>query len=178
MFTSLHFTSLHFTSLHFTSLQIFHFPPILEISSPRFKNLSLLLTYNLFHNPLSKNMRVTVASASVVSWFIILLSYLQTTTYRYLFFVSCLWFNRFRQHGPWNLSPIALHAPSAVYALKRAQMRAIFLLCAKISHTESFVWLANLASFFCTRSNEFIWPSLYEPQHQAPYSRIGSTNDV
>ena len=43
------------TSLHKTSLPIFHFPTLLNISSPGFKNPSLLLTYNYFYNPLSKN---------------------------------------------------------------------------------------------------------------------------
>ena len=43
--TSIHFTSLHFKSRHVTSLPIFHFTPLLEVSSPPSKNPSLLLTY-------------------------------------------------------------------------------------------------------------------------------------
>ena len=50
------FTSHHFTALHYTSLPIFNFPPLLYVLSPRFKNPSLLLTYNYFPNPVSKNM--------------------------------------------------------------------------------------------------------------------------
>jgi len=44
---------------HYTSLPIFHFPPLLEISSPPFKNPSLLLSCNYFANPLSKNVWYT-----------------------------------------------------------------------------------------------------------------------
>jgi len=54
--TSLYFTphyisnkiiaSLRFTSLHYTSFLIFHFPPLLEVSSTPFNNPSPLLTYN------------------------------------------------------------------------------------------------------------------------------------
>jgi hypothetical protein len=43
-------------------------------------------------------------------------------------------------------------ARSPVYALSRAQMRAIFLRCDKVSKTKSLVWFANLAAFFCTQS--------------------------
>ena len=41
-----------------------------------------------------------------------------------------------------------------------------------------FVWFANLALFIYTRSNAFISPSLHGSQHEARYSRIGSTNDM
>jgi hypothetical protein len=71
-FNSIQFTSLHIISLHCTSLHfIFHFPPVLIVSSSRFKSSSLLLSFNYFPNPLSKNMRFTgnVTSASEVSWF-------------------------------------------------------------------------------------------------------------
>ena len=54
-FTFLRFTSHHFTALHYTSRPIFHYPPLLDVSSPPFKNPSHLLTYNYLHNPLSKN---------------------------------------------------------------------------------------------------------------------------
>ena len=41
-------SSHHFT--YYTSLPTFDFPPLLDVSSPRFKNSSLLLTYNYFPN--------------------------------------------------------------------------------------------------------------------------------
>jgi hypothetical protein len=41
----------------------------------------------------------------------------------------------------------------------------------------SFVWFANLAAFFCTWPNSFIWPSLYGSQHETPYSRIGELSN-
>ena len=47
------------TSLHTTSPPIFHFPALLDVSSPPFKNPSLLLTYNHLPNPFSKNMLFT-----------------------------------------------------------------------------------------------------------------------
>jgi len=37
--SSLNFTSLHFNALHNTSLPIFHFPPLLDVSSPPFPSL-------------------------------------------------------------------------------------------------------------------------------------------
>ena len=63
MFTSLHFTSLHFKSRHATSFPIFHFPPLLEVSSPPQKTLnfsSLIKTYDV---------EGKVTSASGAIWF-------------------------------------------------------------------------------------------------------------
>ena len=67
--TSLRFVSLQFNSIHFTSLNftpIFHFPTLLEVSSPRFKNSSLLLINNYFPSLLSKD----ISCASAGSWFL------------------------------------------------------------------------------------------------------------
>jgi len=88
------------------------------------------------------------------------------------------WLSLFKQNGPLNLSHINFHASSPMYALNRAQMRAIFLSCAKVPQNGWFVWFANLAAFFCTRPNAFICPSLYGPQHEVPYSRIGQISDM
>jgi hypothetical protein len=55
---------------------------------------------------------------------------------------------------------MAFHACSPVYALKRTHTRAIFLRCAKVSQFKSFLWCANLAALFRTRSRAFISPSL------------------
>ena len=51
-------SSHHFYLLHYTSITIFHFPALLDVSSPHFENPSHLLS-NHFLNPLSKNMWVT-----------------------------------------------------------------------------------------------------------------------
>ena len=88
-----HFTQdHHFTSIHFTSLPIIHFPSDLDVSSPSFKIPSLLLTYNWCPTPFLKicGLQLKVAGASAGSWFhsLIVLSCLQSTVYRYQFFVS------------------------------------------------------------------------------------------
>jgi len=71
------------------------------------------------------------------------------------------WSTLLRYCGRSNLPPIAFHAVSPEYALKRAHMRDNFLRDARISQFGLFVWYANLTAFFCTLSNEFICPSLY-----------------
>ena len=71
-FTSLHFTSLSITALHCTLLLIFYFPALLDVSSPPFKNPSILLTYIYFPNPLSNkicDIQGKVASSSAGCWF-------------------------------------------------------------------------------------------------------------
>ena len=59
-----------------------------------------------------------------------------------------------------SLSRIAFQARCPEYALKSAPKRAIVLRWAKVSQSESSVWLVNRAAFVCTRSNAFICPSL------------------
>jgi hypothetical protein len=77
-----------------------------------------------------------------------------------------------------KLSLRDFHVRFPMYALNRAQMRAIFLRCAKFPQTKSLVWFANSVAFFCTLSKAFIEPSLYGSQHEAPYSRIERTSDM
>ena len=98
-FTSLHFPSLHFTSvyitaLHCTLLPIFHFPALLDVSSPRFKNPSLLLSYIHCHSPLSKKYVIYIGKSLVLLQAVgstVWLSYLQRSIYRYLFLFPGLW---------------------------------------------------------------------------------------
>jgi len=68
-----------------------------------------------------------------------------------------------RQCSRFNLSPIGFHAPSPQYALKRAHMRDNFLRKAKVSHFALFVLCANLAAFYCIRSNAIICPPVRIP---------------
>ena len=82
-FTSLPFKSLQFTSFHYTTFPIFHVPALLDVSSPRLKNPSLL-TYS-FTIPLFTYRRKSPAALQAV---VSSLSYLQSSIYRCLFFVS------------------------------------------------------------------------------------------
>jgi len=56
-FTSLHFTYLPLTSHLFSSLTIFHFPALLDVSSPHFKtkwglrSSGMLLRYDCYYRP-------------------------------------------------------------------------------------------------------------------------------
>jgi len=54
----LHVTSHHITSLHYTTLPIFHVSVVLDVSSPRFQNHSLLLTFTFPLREWFRNVRI------------------------------------------------------------------------------------------------------------------------
>ena len=141
--TSHHFTSR--TSLHYTSLPIFHFLPLLDVSSPPFNNPSLLLTFNYFPNPLSKNTRSTGESRQCLCRQSV--PQFDCPIYKALFIdISSLFpgpnFTTLivpARDGTFNLSTIVFHTRCPVHSLNREKMRAIFLRCAKVSRPKSFV---------------------------------------
>ena len=133
-------SSLHFTSLHSTSLYVtphFHFPLFWTLHFS-----SLIITYLPLFLKMC-DLQARVASASAGSWLhrLIVLFTKGCLPISVLCFLSLIlrsWSSLLRQQGPCNLSFAAVHAHSRVNALKRAQMRPIFLRCAMISQTESF----------------------------------------
>jgi hypothetical protein len=72
---------------------------------------------------------------------------LQRNIFRYvrcfLLLIFLSWSTMLRQHALSNLSHKASQALSPAYALNRAHMRDIFLLCVNVSKFESFLWCAN-----------------------------------
>ena len=118
---------------------------------------SLTLFINIHH------LQGKVTSASAGSWFFVSWSSLPDhdhLCWGSMVLVTC---------------PLQLSIPFLKCALWR---HALFLCCIKVSETRSLVWFANLATFFCTQSDAFMWPSLYGSRHTAPYSRIGHTSDI
>jgi hypothetical protein len=81
-------------------------------------------------------------------------------------------------HGFRGLSTIAFSARLLVYALKRADIRAINLRSAQVSQPYSLILFVYLAALFCTRFKAPTWPSLYGSQLTAPYSSISLTSAV
>ena len=120
----------HFTQdPHFTSLPIFHFPPLLQVSSPHFKNPSLLFTYNYFLTiflkiSLLEGKVTSPSTGSCLHSLIVLftMQYLPISVLCFLGLILRLCSSLLRQHGPCNLSPTAFHALSPAFALNRAQM--------------------------------------------------------
>ena len=121
-------SSLHCTALHCTSLPILHFQPLLDVSWLRFKNPSLLLTSNYFPNPIFKSIWFTGESrwhlcSQLIPWF-------DFRIYKGVFTDACSLFpipNFTIMIIPakvaCSLWPVAFHARSTVYALKRAQCK-------------------------------------------------------
>jgi len=78
-----------------------------------------------------------------------------------LFLIFRSWSILLRYLGRCNLSPIAFHARSPEYALKRAHIRDIFLRCDNASQFDSHKWYANLAAFFAPCSTRvFVLPCM------------------
>ena len=141
-------SSLHFTALRYSSLTIFYVPALFDVSSPRFKIPSPLLTYTYFPSRLSKNVWFTGESRQRLCRRLIPQSDLpiHTSIYRCLFFVS--WPQFYDCDHPCSgsavlLSPIDFLTSCLVHALNRAQFLATFLRCAKVSQPESFVWFRD-----------------------------------
>jgi hypothetical protein len=156
--TSLHFTTQHFTVIHFISL---HFGTLHSpfFTSPHFWTFrhhdskilhfaSLIITFPKLVMKIFE-LQGKVASSSAGSPFnsVIVLFTEQNLPMSVLCFVALIlqsWSSVLRQS--FKLSPLDFHACSPVNALSRGQMRSISLRCAKVSHSESFVWFANLAN--------------------------------
>ena len=85
-----------------------------------------------------------------------------------LFSVSWSYFSKYARpysdSSSRSLFPIAFQARLPVYVLKRAHIKSINLRCAKVSQTDSFILLANLAALLSTRFKALTWPPLYRPQ--------------
>jgi hypothetical protein len=123
-FTSicLQFISLQFNSVHFTSLgwffPHFHFALFTTFLPPFLKLLGL---------------QGRVPKASAGSWFqswmlLFTKEYFPISVFCFLLLIFLSWSTLLRYHGLCNLSRLAFEARSPVYALKRAHMRAIFLI--------------------------------------------------
>jgi hypothetical protein len=121
-----------FTSLHLTFFRLFH---------PPFHFVTCITFLILFLKLLGLQQRVPKTSEG--SWFQICMV-LFTKEY-FPISVRCFLLLIFLSWSPLlRCTPIAFHARSPVYALKRAHMRAICLRCVKVPQFKWFLWCACL----------------------------------
>jgi hypothetical protein len=130
--------------LQFISLSIFHFPALFDVASPCLKNSSFIITF------LTMFLKICDLQEKDASECRQLVPESDCPIYKGLFIpipVLCFLALIFTiviipAQVAWSffsLPPIDFHARSPVYALYRSQMRAIFLRCAMVPQTESFV---------------------------------------
>jgi hypothetical protein len=163
-FISLYFTSRNITALHFTSLHILLFATRRNIPEDTIPHIHLtrcttFLTF--FLKVLGLQERVPKASAG--NWFqscMVLFTeeYFPTSVFCFLPLILLSWWTllaRLLQSITYGLP-----CPISRVCSKRPNLQVIFRRCAKVPQFKSFLWCANLAALFCTRSRAFICPSL------------------
>jgi hypothetical protein len=152
----------YLTKLHSPFSNSLHFWTFRHHASKTLHFLSLTIPFLTFFQKMY-DLQWIVASTSAGSWYHCLIV---PFTKEYLPICSLFPEPNFRSlsllrwHGSCNLSRITFHARTQACNFRRSQMWATFLRCANFSQAKSFVWFANLAAFFCTESDAFIWHSL------------------